>query len=320
MNSEYTKIIEPKNQLNLYGYKNYFDTFKLLFKKKKLPKIILLTGKKGLGKSTFAYHFANYLLSLDEKDEYIYSSFSINPNNLSYKSIQNNTHPNFFALDKESSEVINIEQTRNLLKFLNKTVINKNIKIVLLDNVEYLNLNSSNALLKSIEEPPKNTYFFIINNESKKILKTITSRCINFKFHFDNTNKKMIFFKIIKNYKLNFSEDDIEEFLFFDTHGNLLRYLIELKELNVNISQNCLSCIDYFIEQYRKKSDQNLLNYISIFIEYFYKQLSNKNISNINYYYNNKNKILNLITDMSKFHLDKKNFLFSIDQIIKNEA
>ena len=46
MNSEYTKIIEPKNQLNLYGYKNYFDTFKLLLKKKKITKNYNFNRKK----------------------------------------------------------------------------------------------------------------------------------------------------------------------------------------------------------------------------------------------------------------------------------
>ena len=66
------KIIEPKNQINLYGYENYFNSFKTLYEKNKLPNAILLSGPKGLGKSTFAYHFINYLLSKDEKSHYLY--------------------------------------------------------------------------------------------------------------------------------------------------------------------------------------------------------------------------------------------------------
>ena len=46
-------ITKPINQLNLFGYDNYFDSFAKLLKLGKLPKAILLTGPKGLGKSTF---------------------------------------------------------------------------------------------------------------------------------------------------------------------------------------------------------------------------------------------------------------------------
>ena len=77
--------------------------------------------------------------------------------------MQNNIHPNFFLLDSiDDSENIKIEQTRNLLKYLNKTTYLKDIKIILIDNAEKLNLNSSNALLKALEESLYNTYFLII--------------------------------------------------------------------------------------------------------------------------------------------------------------
>ena len=52
----------PKNQLILYGYEYYFDLFIKLFHANKFPNTILLSGQKGSGKSTFAYHFINYLL------------------------------------------------------------------------------------------------------------------------------------------------------------------------------------------------------------------------------------------------------------------
>ena len=54
--------------------------------------------------------------------------------------------------------------------------------------------------------------------------------------------------------------------------------------------------------------------YFPICIDNFFN-----NVLNVNNYYNNKNKILYLITNMKKFHLDKKNLLFTIDKILKNE-
>ena len=47
------KTLEPKNQLTLYGYDRYFYLFKNLYKKNNLPNVILLSGPKGSGKSTF---------------------------------------------------------------------------------------------------------------------------------------------------------------------------------------------------------------------------------------------------------------------------
>ena len=61
-NSENLGIIPPKNQIKLFGYEYYFDFFIKLYEKNKLPNTILLSGIKGSGKATFAYHYINYLL------------------------------------------------------------------------------------------------------------------------------------------------------------------------------------------------------------------------------------------------------------------
>jgi len=56
------EILTSKSQLNLFGYDELFNSFITLHKNNKLPNVMLLSGSKGLGKSTFAYHFINYLL------------------------------------------------------------------------------------------------------------------------------------------------------------------------------------------------------------------------------------------------------------------
>ena len=321
MNSSKKKeIIEPRNQLNLYGYDNYFHSFKNLHEKNKLPSVILLSGPKGLGKSTFAYHFINFILSHGEENEYSLKNFKINTDNPTFRLIQNGTHPNFFLLKNIfPGENIKIDQTRNLLKYLNKTTYSKGTKIVLLDNAEYLNLNASNALLKSLEEPSENTTFFIIHNDSSKILDTIKSRCTEFNFFFSTLDKKNIFNKISENYQLDFNDVNLDRFLYFDTPGNFLKYLIILKDSNLDISKDHLSCILFFMELYRSEKNPKLLNFITLFIENFYNELSLNNSTNINHYYNNRNKILYLISDMNKFHLNKKDLLFTIDNILKDE-
>ena len=312
-------INNPINQLNLYGYEYYFDLFDKLYKKNKLPYSILLSGKKGLGKATFIYHFINFLLSQGEKNKYNKEKFSIDQNNTSYKLTLNGTHSNLFILDALDEENIKIEKIRKLLLFLNKTAYYKGLKLVLIDNAEKLNVNSSNALLKSIEEPTKDTYFFIINNDTHSLLNTIKSRCINFNIFLNFSEKKNILNKIIKNNEFNISEFDLNNFLYFDSHGNLIKYLNILKDSNLSISENYLSCILYFMEIYKTKSDNKILNMLAVFIQNYYNQLALKNSSLVNNYYFNLNKILYLISNMKKFHLDKKNLIFTINKIIKNE-
>ena len=76
-----TDVITPKNQLNLFGYKTYFDQFIKLYEKRVMPNSILVSGPKGLGKSTFIYHFINYLFSKAEKNSYSINDLIINKHN-----------------------------------------------------------------------------------------------------------------------------------------------------------------------------------------------------------------------------------------------
>ena len=118
--NETLSIKSPINQLTLYGYKHYFTLFSQLYNNNKLPNTILLSGPKGLGKATFAYHFINYLLSIDELNKYSLETNLINSDNKSYKNLCNFTHSNFFLIEKKNTdENIKIDKIRDVLKFLN---------------------------------------------------------------------------------------------------------------------------------------------------------------------------------------------------------
>ena len=314
------EISSPKKQLSLFGYKDYFYSFTKLYEKKEMPNCILLSGSKGLGKSTFAYHFINYLLSKEEKKKYSINELAIDKDNQSYKLLYMNTHPNFFLIENNVFEKnIKIDQIRNLLRFLNKSTYNQNLKIVMIDNVESLNLNSSNALLKAIEEPQNNTFFIIIHNSACKILDTVKSRCIEFKIFFTTLEKKNIFKNIIKQYKNEFEINEIIENFYFETPGNIIKYFLTLSKANINISKNKLSSILYFIERYKNEKNPEVLSFISLFVEMFYNELCLNNNNNLNGYFFNQSKILRQIDDMKRFNLNEKNVFIWIKNILKNE-
>ena len=318
---ENMEINLPKYQLNLYGYEYYFNSFVKLFNQKKLHNTILLSGPKGSGKATFAYHFVNYLLSLNDKNKYSINNYSIDPENKTYISICNQTNPNFLILENNAfDENIKIDNVREILKFLNKTTYNSNIKIILIDNIEYLNVNSSNALIKALEEPNSNTFFFIIHNGAKKILNTIKSRSIEFKLFFNLSQKKNILEKLLEQYKENLNPEEIIDYFYFDTPGNILKYISTLKGSDLDFTSNTLTCITDLILKYKLKKDPQLLSFISTFVEKFYNNLVIDNQKNLNIYFHNKFKILKQIDDVKKFNLDKNNFFISMQAILENES
>ena len=314
------ETVDPKKQLSIYGYKDYLDFFIKIYQKNKLPNVILLNGPKGIGKATFAYHFINYLFSSNELNTYSIDKCEINPENKSYRLLNNGIHPNFFLLENSSSsENIKIETVRNLLLFLNKTSYLKNIKIVLIDNAEYLNISSSNALLKALEEPSQNTYYFITYSSSAKILETIKSRTIQFNFFLNSLKKKEIFDKLLNQYSLNCDINIIEDKLYFDTPGNLIKNLLLLNDENIDFSSNDLTVISYLINKYNNKKNSELLNTLSKYIEHFFNKLSLEGSDNINRFFFKKNKIISEINQMKKFNLDRKNILNFLPAELKNE-
>ena len=91
--------LNPLTQINLFEHKEIFSQLSKFFKNNTLPNKILLSGEKGIGKSTLAYHLINFVLSKNEEHPYDYENNIINPSNKSYKLILNKSNPNFYLID-----------------------------------------------------------------------------------------------------------------------------------------------------------------------------------------------------------------------------
>jgi DNA polymerase III subunit delta' len=307
------ELLDPKEQLVLYGYDEYFNNFANLFDSKKLPNSLLISGAKGIGKSTFIYHFINFLLSKNEKNKYSIEKKSIDENNISYKHLINGTHPNFFLVDKKVGEKeIKIEQIRNLLTFVNKTTLSNNLKLVLVDNVEDLNINASNALLKALEEPKNDTFFFLIHNNAARLIKTIKSRCIEFKFFMTLEKNKSVFKKLVNQYKIDVDTlNDRNNFL-YDSPVNLIKHSFADNKDLLNIILNR-------INNFKTDKKSNELDFLLNLIEQYYNQLVTQNNGILNLYFYNYRKILKTFNDIKKYNLNEKSNLINIKEILINE-
>ena len=309
------------NQLSLFGFKNDFDFFVSLYNEKKLPNTMIISGAEGLGKSTFAYHFINFILSKNETYPYDAKNLTINELNKSYKLIKNNIHPNFFLVDiLKGKKKIDINQIRKMISYTNTTSFNLNKKIVLIDHVEYLNTSSSNSLLKVIEEPNENTLFILIFNSNKKIKNTLRSRSIEFKKSLSYIDRINIFKKLLNYNAINFTENLINKNLnYYETPGLFIKHinLMNLLNLNINESLNIQKIILELLKLKPKNLDLNKFELLKYYIEIdlYNKYLVSRNKNLIYSIYSN---ILKKINMFSFYNLDSNNLLYEIENLYLN--
>ena len=311
-------IIDPINQTKLYGLKNQFYEIINLYNRNKLPNKILLTGPKGVGKSTLAFHLINYIFSKNEEKTYDIKDNNINYQNKSFKLLHNGTHPNFHLIDVlDDNKFIEISQIRKMILYTNKSSFDNRPKIILINNVERLNKNSVNALLKITEEPNDNIYFIFIHDSNKKILKTLTSRCIYFKINlsFDSTIE-------ITNHILdqNIVELINSDFLsYYYTPGNFVNLVNFSKKNNINLKTLELKkFLSFLIDGNYYKIDSYIKVSIYDFIElYFLKIFINSNFKNsiMSLYENFTTKI----HETNQFNLDKESLFMEFKLKILNE-
>lgn len=302
--------IQPIEHTQLKGYKDLFATFVSLYKKQKLPNKIILSGRKGIGKSTFAYHFINYIFSIDEDFKYNLENFQINELNNSFNKVKSNLHPNFFLIDMdEEKKSIEVEKIRKLITYSQKQSFDNKIRFVLINNIEFLNLNAANALLKILEEPNDNLFFILIHDDSKKILDTIKSRCIIFKKAFDLNKTISIANEVIKDDIYNYLNNDFIDN--YSTVGELVHLFHFSNENKINLKEISLkNFIQILIDDKNFNKNKELLVLIFDLLEkHFYKIfLNTKNIDIYKLYKKFSKK--KYITD--KYNLDMGTLLLEI--------
>ena len=297
--------LEPSENTSIYGYKYFFNEIIQLYNNRKMPNKILLSGKKGSGKSTFAYHLVNFFLSKDEELKYDLIENKINSENKSFKLLQNNSHPNFYLIDLLAEKKnIDVAQIRGMISYTNKSTFNNQDRFIMIDNVEYLNKNSINALLKIIEEPNENIYFILIANSQKNILPTLKSRCITFKIHFSFDNTVNICNQILNQNILNELNYDLINY--YCTPGEIIKLIQFAEEKQINLRDHDVSSIiNLIIENtYYKKNifiKNLLINFIELFLLKRYKTSNNKNFL-LNFY----QSFIQKINNTEKFNLDEE--------------
>ena len=306
--------LQPIYQTKLYELDNFFLDFIKLYQNKSLPNKILLSGDKGLGKSTLAYHLINYALSKDEVFNYDVRKFQINPENKSYKLTINGSNPNIDIIDTLSEKKnIDITQVRDLISKLNKSSFNNNDRFIIIDNIENLNVSSINALLKILEEPPSKTFFILINND-RFIMPTIKSRCINYKIFLGYDNVINVTNKILGDDVFNHINEDLLNY--YSTPGKIYRLITFFESNEYDLKKyNLKDFLKLIIRESLYKKNVVVKNILFEYVELFFRNNISKFNINLFHYYN---YFIKRINDTKKFNLDEESLFMEFEHKILN--
>ena len=138
----------------------------------------LLAGKKGVGKASFAQAAAREFLGVGPQDgahpDII--TLTYGPKNKDEAKKRDEGKP------FELARGIKVEQVREIQRRLNTRPTMGAHRVVIIDPADDMEVSASNALLKSLEEPPAGTFFMLVAHSPARLLPTIRSRCRTVRF------------------------------------------------------------------------------------------------------------------------------------------
>ncbi len=147
----------------------------------------LVTGAKGVGKASFAYRAAKFLLSQEGDGGGLFGppdTLDVDQSHSAVHLINSGAHPGLSVLKrkydskgKKFFKAIRVDDVRGLNTFFGLSSSDGGWRVVIVDPVDDMNTNSANAILKILEEPPKKTIFFLLSHTPAGLLPTIQSRC-----------------------------------------------------------------------------------------------------------------------------------------------
>ncbi|AHI52348.1 DNA polymerase III subunit gamma/tau [Spiroplasma culicicola] len=203
----------PKNLDDVAGHEGMKDILISQIRSGHYNHAMLFSGQRGTGKTSIAKILAK-VINCENVQDY-------NPCNecTNCKEFNSNSHPDVFEMDAASNngvdEIRNIKANVATLPALGK------YKVYIIDEVHMLTNSAFNALLKTLEEPPKHIIFILATTEFSKIPQTIISRCQTYNFR--KINKSSLqnrILKIVTDKNKSISQEALEE-IFLLSEGSL---------------------------------------------------------------------------------------------------
>ncbi|MCI5059453.1 MAG: DNA polymerase III subunit delta' [Alphaproteobacteria bacterium] len=166
-----------------------------------MPHALILSGPEGVGKATFAFRLARYLLKYgmpDSAQDSLFgdapaqaTSLDVSADDPVFAKVASGGHPDLLTIERQTDPKtgttknnLDVETARKAAPFLRMTSsADGGWRVVIVDDADLMNRNAQNALLKILEEPPANSILMLVTHRLGAMIPTIRSRCRALHFH-----------------------------------------------------------------------------------------------------------------------------------------
>jgi len=179
-------VAHPRDTADLFGHREAEMALLSAYRSGRIPHAWLIGGAQGIGKATLAYRMARFVLAHRDPlapDVQGADGLYVDPTDPVARRIAAEAHGGLLVLQRTANDkgvmrtVITVDETRETISFFGSTAAAEGWRVCIVDTVDELNPNAANALLKTLEEPPRQSLFLLVSHAPGRVLPTILSRC-----------------------------------------------------------------------------------------------------------------------------------------------
>lgn len=186
----------PRAQTRLIGHGHAEAEILDAYRSARMHHAWILAGPKGIGKATLAFRFARFALAHPDArsaEVRAATSLAISDDHPDARKVAGGAHPGLLHLKRpydpkrkgkdKIKQDLTVDEIRRTVPFFGSTGSEGSWRICIVDAADDMNANAANALLKILEEPPRNSLFLVIAHSPGRLLPTIRSRCRTLRLH-----------------------------------------------------------------------------------------------------------------------------------------
>lgn len=179
----------PRDNAELIGHQEPERLFLDAWNSGRLAHAWLLVGPKGIGKASLAYRMARFVLAGGGEGGGLFGgppdSLDIHTGHPVFRRVSSGGHADLKVIErgwsddkktKLKTEIV-VDDVRGIGHFLSLTPAEGGWRVVIIDAADEMNRNAANAVLKVLEEPPRNALMLLVAHSPGRLLPTIRSRC-----------------------------------------------------------------------------------------------------------------------------------------------